>query len=264
MPHACCWFRACRTHATECRPKSLSERAARMLLAVRDVMDGIPARLALAVHVRPDGAIHIRAAALVGDATDARGKVVHATRLMPPIIGYPDDLPRLLHTLEGTWPPTGLMWLALVGRIAHIARHHLGRFGLAVQRSEQEEAARGDSAFNEGNKEEAARGNQQGGSSAMSGVISGDEWRSVAISGQSRVRMQSVPNHESGCNQWPITSPDAISGQSPVRMQEPALTSDDCREPRRRVILRRHAHAEPRANPHLEGAHGLEVGGHVI
>ena len=227
-------------------------------------MDGIPARLALAVHVRPDGAIHIRAAALVGDATDARGKVVHATRLMPPIIGHPDDLPRLLHTLEGTRPPTGLMWLALVGRIAHIARHHLGRFGLAVQISEQEEAARGDSAFNEGNKEEAARGNQQGGSSAMSGVISGDEWRSVAISGQSRVRMQSVPNHESGCNQCPITSPDAISGQSPVRMQEPALTSDDCREPRRRVILRRHAHAEPRANPHLEGAHGLEVGGHVI
>ena len=197
-----------------------------MLLAVRDVMDGIPARLALAVHVRPDGAIHIRAAALVGDATDARGKVVHATRLMPPIIGYPDDLPRLLHTLEGTRPPTGLMWLALVGRIAHIARHHLGRFGLAVQISEQEEAARGDSAFNEGNKEEAARGNQQGGSSAMSGVISGDEWRHQrrrvaiggdqwpitspdAISAQSRVRMQSVPNHESGCNQWPITCPDA-------------------------------------------------------
>ena len=222
MPHACCWFRACRTHATECRPKSLSERAARMLLAVRDVMDGIPARLALAVHVRPDGAIHIRAAALVGDATDARGKVVHATRLMPPIIGHPDDLPRLLHTLEGTRPPTGLMWLALVGRIAHIARHHLGRFGLAVQRSEQEEAARGDSAFNEGNKEEAARGNQQGGSSAMSGVISGDEWRHqrrrVAIGG----------------DQWPITSPDAISAQSRVRMQSVANHLSGCRSQRLR------------------------------
>jgi len=120
-----------------------SERAARMLLAVRDVMDGIPAPLALAVHVRPDGALHILAAALVGDAADARGEVVHATRLMPPIIGDPDDLTRLLHTLEGTRPPTGLMWPALVGRIAHMACHHLGRFGLAVMISEQQEAARG-------------------------------------------------------------------------------------------------------------------------
>jgi hypothetical protein len=81
----------------------------------------------------------------------------------------------------------------------------------------------------------------------MSGIIRGDEWRPDAISVQSPVRMQSVSNR-----------------QSPVRMQKPALPSDDRREPRRRVILRRHAHAEPRANPHLEGAHGLEVGGHVI
>ena len=104
--------------------------ATRVFAAMGDVAYSVRRAFAerRAVHVWRNGAVQVCAATLVGDAAYPCGEWVEATRLVPPVVGYPDHLARLLQALE-----TGLDFAGGLAPAIPPIEHHLLRLDAVVR-----------------------------------------------------------------------------------------------------------------------------------